>query len=72
VISFRDGRTYRLVTTRANGQLAFGAYLREPGDRVAQANSLLVLTLTRTRICAMTRLEASVLPGFGLLDSLPD
>jgi RNA polymerase sigma-70 factor (TIGR02960 family) len=28
-ISFRDGRTYRLIPTRANGQLAFGAYLRE-------------------------------------------
>jgi RNA polymerase sigma-70 factor (TIGR02960 family) len=28
-ISFRDGRTYRLLLTRANGQLAFGAYLRE-------------------------------------------
>jgi RNA polymerase sigma-70 factor, ECF subfamily len=26
-ISFRDGRTYRLIPTRANGQLAFGAYL---------------------------------------------
>ena len=29
-IAFRDGRTYRLVPTRANGQLAFAAYLREP------------------------------------------
>ena len=42
-IAFRDGRTYHLVPTRANGQLAFGAYLREPraerraGERAACA-----------------------------------
>ena len=63
-ISFRDGRTYRLVPTRANGQLAFGAYLREPGS--PQANSLLVLTLSGDRIQAMTRFTSSVLPRFGL------
>jgi len=63
-IAFRDGRTYRLVPTRANGQLAFGAYLREPGS--PQANSLLVLTLSGDRIQAMTRFTSSVLPRFGL------
>ena len=63
-IAFRDGRTYRLVPTRANGQLAFGAYLREPGS--PQANSLLVLTLSGGRIQAMTRFTSSVLPRFGL------
>ncbi len=65
-ISFRDGRTYRLVPTRANGQLAFGAYLREirhPDD--ARANGLLVLTLSGDRIQAMTRFTSSVLPRFG-------
>jgi RNA polymerase sigma-70 factor (ECF subfamily) len=64
-ISFRDGHTYRLVPTRANGQLAFGAYLREAGPDAAQANSLLVLTLTGSRIQAMTRFEGRVLPRFG-------
>jgi RNA polymerase sigma-70 factor (ECF subfamily) len=59
-----DGRTYRLVPTRANGQLAFGAYLREPGS--PQANSLLVLTLSGDRIQAMTRFTSRVLPRFGL------
>jgi hypothetical protein len=44
VISLGKGRTYRLVATRANGQLAFGAYLREPGAWAAPANLLLVLT----------------------------
>jgi len=63
-IAFRDGRTYRLVPTRANGQLAVGAYLREPGS--PQASSLLVLTLSGDRIQAMTRFTSSVLPRFGL------
>ena len=37
-IAFRHGRTYRLVPTRANGQLAFGAYLHapRPGDDTGQ------------------------------------
>jgi RNA polymerase sigma-70 factor, ECF subfamily len=65
-ISFRDGRTYRLVPTRANGQLAFGAYLRETRPDAAQANSLLVLTLTGSRIQAMTRFEGRMLARFGL------
>ena len=69
---FREGRTYQLVATRANGQLAFGAYLRDPAARVARANSLLVLTLTGNRIRAMTRFDGSVLPSFGLPRSLPD
>jgi RNA polymerase sigma-70 factor, ECF subfamily len=69
-IAFRDGRTYRLVPTRANGQLAFGAYLREPAEpEDARANGLLVLTLRGDRIQAMTRFTSGVLPRFGL--SLP-
>jgi RNA polymerase sigma-70 factor, ECF subfamily len=65
-IAFRDGRTYRLVPARANGQLAFGAYLHvpEPGDE--RASGLLVLTLSGDRIIAMTRFTSGVLPGFGL------
>jgi RNA polymerase sigma-70 factor (ECF subfamily) len=66
-ISFREGRTYRLVLTRANGQLAFGAYLREPAKpEDAMANGLLVLTLSGDRIQAMTRFTRGVLPRFGL------
>jgi RNA polymerase sigma-70 factor (ECF subfamily) len=62
-IAFRDQRTYRLVATRANGQLAFGAYL--PGASIdAQANGLLVLTLSASRISAMTRFGADQLPRF--------
>jgi RNA polymerase sigma-70 factor (ECF subfamily) len=66
-IAFRDSRTYLLVPTRANGQLAVAAYLREPGPlQPASVNSLLVLTLAGTRIQAMTRFDQSVFPYFGL------
>ena len=66
-IAFRDGRTYRLVPTRANGQLAIGAYLRAPAQpEDAQANGLLVLTLSGDRILAMTRFTSSAFPRFGL------
>lgn len=62
-IAFRDRRTYRLVPTRANGQLALGAYLHDaPAD--AQANGLLVLTLSGDRISAMTRFGAGLLSRF--------
>jgi RNA polymerase sigma-70 factor (ECF subfamily) len=65
-IAFRDGRTYRLVPTRANGQLAFGAYLHTPRPGDERANGLLVLTLSGDRIQAMTRFTVGILPKFGL------
>jgi RNA polymerase sigma-70 factor (TIGR02960 family) len=67
---FRAGRRFDLVPTRANGQPAFGAYLRAPTG-IRHGTGLLVLTLTGDRICAMTRFENSVLPWFGLARSLP-
>ncbi|HEX2822338.1 MAG TPA: sigma-70 family RNA polymerase sigma factor [Streptosporangiaceae bacterium] len=67
---FGSGRRFDLVPTRANGQPAFGAYLRAP-DGVSHGVGLYVLTLTGDRICAMTRFENSVLPSFGLPRSLP-
>ncbi len=66
----RQGRTYDLVPTRANGQLAFGTYLRAPTG-VRHGAGLLVLALTGGRICALTRFDTSVLPWFGLPRSLP-
>ena len=57
-------RGYDLVATRANGQPAFGAYLRAGGQR--PGTSLLVLTLAGDRICALTRFEERVLPWFAL------
>jgi RNA polymerase sigma-70 factor (TIGR02960 family) len=67
---FSSGRRFDLVPTRANGQPAFGAYLRAP-DGIAHGVGLYVLTLTGDRICAMTRFENTVLPSFGLPRSLP-
>jgi RNA polymerase sigma-70 factor (ECF subfamily) len=67
---FGAGRRTDLVPTRANGQPAFGTYLRAPGG-ISHGTGLYVLTLTGDRICAMTRFENSVLPSFGLPRSLP-
>jgi RNA polymerase sigma-70 factor (ECF subfamily) len=67
---FRSGRRHDLVPTRANGQPAFGTYLRAPTG-IRHATGLYVLTLTGDRICAMTRFDKSVLPSFGLPRSLP-
>jgi len=66
---FRAGRRFDLVPTRANGQPAFGAYLRTR-DGVSHGTGLYVLTLSGNRISAMTRFENSVLPSFGLPRSL--
>jgi RNA polymerase sigma-70 factor (TIGR02960 family) len=67
---FRAGRRFDLVPTRANGQPAFGAYVRA-SNGVSHGIGLYVLTLTGDRICAMIRFENSVLPSFGLPRSLP-
>jgi RNA polymerase sigma-70 factor, ECF subfamily len=60
-----------LVATRANGQPAFGIYVRDPRAPILHAIGLLVLTLAGDRIRAMTRFDTSVLPYFGLPRTLP-
>jgi RNA polymerase sigma-70 factor (TIGR02960 family) len=60
-----SGRRFDLVPTRANGQPAFGAYLRAPSG-IRHGTGLLVLTLAGDRICSVTRFDTSVLPWFGL------
>jgi RNA polymerase sigma-70 factor (ECF subfamily) len=67
---FGAGRRFDLVPTRANGQPAFGAYLRAPTG-IRHGTGLIVLTLAGDRIRAMTRFENSVFPWFGLPRSLP-
>jgi RNA polymerase sigma-70 factor (TIGR02960 family) len=62
---FRSGRRFDLVPTRANGQPAFGTYLRGASG-ICHGTGLIVLTLTGDRICAMTRFDNGVLPWFGL------
>jgi RNA polymerase sigma-70 factor (ECF subfamily) len=70
-VAMRQGRRYDLVPTRANGQLAFGVYLRAPTGGIRHGTGLDVLTLTGDRICAITHFDNSVLPSFGLPRSLP-
>jgi RNA polymerase sigma-70 factor (ECF subfamily) len=67
---FDAGRRFDLVPTRANGQPAFGAYLRAPTG-VNAATGFIVLTVSDDRISAMTRFETGVLPWFGLPRSVP-
>jgi len=67
---FGAGRRFDLVPTRANGQPAFGAYVRAASG-IRHGTGLYVLTLTGDRIGAMTRFDTSVLQWFGLPRSLP-
>ena len=67
---FAADRRFDLVPTRANGQPAFGAYLRAPTG-LRHGVGLYVLDLRAERISALTRFESSVLPRFGLPRSLP-
>jgi RNA polymerase sigma-70 factor (TIGR02960 family) len=67
---FGSGRRFDLVPTRANGQPAFGVYLRAHNG-IGYGTGLHVLALTGDRICAITRFDNSVLPWFGLPRSLP-
>jgi RNA polymerase sigma-70 factor (ECF subfamily) len=67
---FGAGRRFDLVPTRANGQPAFGAYLRSQAG-IRHGTGLYVLTLCGNQISAMTRFDSSVLPWFGLPRSLP-
>ena len=67
---FGAGRRFDLVATRANGQPAFGAYLRSPHE-ISHGTGLYVLTVVGDRIRAMTRFDNSALPWFGLPRSLP-
>lgn len=69
---FGLGRAYHLVPTRANGQVAFGAYLRPSAGGRRHGAGLLVLTLSGDRICGLTRFDNDLLPKFGLPRSLPD
>ena len=70
-VVFPDGNRFRLIPVRANGQPAFGMYLRTPGSDQAQGNGVMVFTLAGNEISAMTRFDTAVLPRFGLPPALP-
>jgi RNA polymerase sigma-70 factor (ECF subfamily) len=58
---------FRLVPTRANGQPAFGCYLRDEHAPIAHAYGLMVLTLSGDRVAAITGFpDTSVFASFGL------
>jgi RNA polymerase sigma-70 factor (ECF subfamily) len=61
-VSFREGRRYDIVPTRANGQPAMAAYVRGPGLGMG----VLVFTLAGDRVSAVTRFDSAVLPSFSL------
>ena len=57
----------RFVPTRANGQPAFGCSLRDAHTPVGHAYGLMVLTLSRDRVAAITGFpDTSVFRSFGL------
>src|SRR5262249_9074475 len=63
----------RLVPTRANGQPAFGCYVRDAQAAIARAQGLMVLRVEGDRISAITWFgDRSVFPGFGLPRTLPE
>jgi RNA polymerase sigma-70 factor (ECF subfamily) len=71
-VAYRDGRRYRLIPTRANGQPAFGCYVVEGRSCLAHAHGIMVLTLAGDGISAVTRfVDNSVMPAFGFPRTLP-
>lgn len=62
---------FDLVSTRANGQLAFGAYHRHNDTGMRHAAGLLVLGVHGDEINSITRFDSSVLSRFGLPMTLP-
>jgi RNA polymerase sigma-70 factor, ECF subfamily len=71
--AFRPGRSARLVPTRANGQPAFGLYIRDPHAPIAHANGIIVLTIASGQISAVTGFpDNSTLRAFGLPRTVPD
>jgi RNA polymerase sigma-70 factor (ECF subfamily) len=64
---FAAGTRWRLVPTRANGQLAFAHYLWDRERAAFRAHSINVITLSGDRVAAITAfLDASTFPAFGL------
>ena len=70
--SFVRQRMHDFVPTRANGQPAFGMYLRTATAGIRNGTGLVVLTLAGDRVSGMTRFDDTVLPWFGLPRSLAD
>jgi RNA polymerase sigma-70 factor (ECF subfamily) len=67
----RRDRRWRVLSTRANGQLAFGHYIWDEERETFTAHTMTVLTLDGERIAEITAfLDAELLPRFGLPDEI--
>ena len=67
----RSDRRWRVVPTRANGQLAFGTYLWDEPRAAFMPHSVSVLTLDGAQIAEITSfLDADLIALFGLADQL--
>ena len=71
-VSAQQPDRYRTRATRANGQPAFGLYLRDPHGTVFHAIGLMVVTLSGTQVSGITRFDVGVLPRFGLPRAIPE
>ena len=66
------GAPLQVVPTRANNQPAFGCYLPDPHAAIARPYGMIVLTLDRDAIAAITWFsDTAVLRHFGLPRTLP-
>ena len=55
-----------MVPVRANGQPAWGEYVRDPVTGGLHLAGIIVVGLAGDRICEITRFETAVAPHFGL------
>jgi RNA polymerase sigma-70 factor (ECF subfamily) len=65
-VAFRNGRRYRMIPTRANGQPAFGVYLNDPLTDTWRAFGVFVIAISGAEITAITRFDNSSLGRLGL------
>ena len=64
---------FRLMPTRANGQPAFGCYLKDPHTPIAHAYGLMVLTLRGDRVAGLAGFaDTAVFASFGLPRTLKE
>jgi len=71
-VTFRPGRTYRVVVTRANAQPALALYLADPTANVYRVYCLLVITAADERVSAITAFTSDVMTRFGLPRTHPE
>jgi RNA polymerase sigma-70 factor (ECF subfamily) len=66
----RRERTWRLISTSANGQPAIAHYAADRGTSVFVPHNIEILTLDRDGIAVLTAFRAAEFPKFGLPESL--